>query len=594
MGRYLIVSRRTDSPDAARRSAELQNRAQAEGFSVQPLSRMAWIATAGPRPPKAVIAGNWVLVGDVLNRRNRVLDPHTDVEPFSYEKKLLARFWGRFAGVRLMGSGVVDAAIREPSGALECITWQDPDLIYVASEFPAWLVQSLSPPWRINFTRVGQALRDPSRVWGELLLDGPCAVLPGTVLTLPAETTPTPLWRPVQFAQRTSFHRLDIEQSASLLAEVIDETVSGYASLASRLACEISGGLDSSVVAASVIRSGRDKVRIWLNAYGEDPGSDERPYVRDLAVKLGIVPVTVPRAKGVITEDGLRRISQGLRPGLNALDWSHDDDWAARFTSLDIEAVMTGKGGDSVTIQAVTSDVFTEQFRAAGWRSILSPDLPRIARLNERSIWSLIGEAWRPALANSRTASSQTFAAPEGDANADLHPWLEGMADIGPAKAYQVAGIVNGVSFSAPSGQTAVVDLFHPLLAQPVVEACLSLSASQLTYGARDRGLVRRAFADRLPASILERRSKGDMTAFYGRMIAANLAVLRPWLLDGRLAAEGLIDRDEVAPRLSADSLIWKGGYSEIMVAAAMEGWVRTWEARLSSPPRGSASSPTS
>jgi hypothetical protein len=115
----------------------------------------------------------------------------------------------------------------------------------------------------------------------------------------------------------------------------------------------------------------------------------------------------------------------------------------------------------------------------------------------------------------------------------------------------------------------------------PVVETCLSLPPAQLFRGPRDRGLARMAFRERLPASILDRQTKGEMSAIYGRHIADNLSILRPWLLNGRLAAEGIIDRRLADTVLSHEHLIWQGTYADIMTAAAIEGWVRVWEARL-------------
>ena len=128
---------------------------------------------------------------------------------------------------------------------------------------------------------------------------------------------------------------------------------------------------------------------------------------------------------------------------------------------------------------------------------------------------------------------------------------------------------------------TETIDVRHPLCAQPVIEACLAIPTPILTLGARDRGLARQAFRDRLPAEIVERRSKGDMTQIYGRMLLENLNVLRPWLMEGRLAALGIIDRRAVDKQLTRERFLWRGRYSAIMVAAAFEGWVRAWDARL-------------
>lgn len=94
----------------------------------------------------------------------------------------------------------------------------------------------------------------------------------------------------------------------------------------------------------------------------------------------------------------------------------------------------------------------------------------------------------------------------------------------------------------SPSPSDDAVEALAPLLSQPVVETCLAVPAWTLA-GDRDRSLARLAFADRLPDRIRLRRSKGHMTSVYGRMLAAGLPRLRPWLLDGVLAQQGLIDR---------------------------------------------------
>ena len=274
-------------------------------------------------------------------------------------------------------------------------------------------------------------------------------------------------------------------------------------------------------------------------------------------------------------------LGQGLRPGFNGLDAPNDVLLGRLWAEAGASSVMTGKGGDAVFVQAATSEVFSDIWRHHGWRSVFSPALPALARWNGGSVWSLIAEARR----SHRTRTPPSDRTPSFIAPAPApppHPWLAAGDDLGPAKLYQIAGVLNGVTFSGASPQTAVVDLLHPLLAQPVVEACLSLSAPRLTLGRRDRALARLAFRDRLPAEIADRRSKGEMTAYYGRRIAASLDVLKPWLLDGRLAAQGLIDRAVAEAALDEETLIWRGGFAEIMIAAALEAWVREWERRLS------------
>lgn len=554
-------------------------------MAVTDLSPDIWLATCGPRAPKTLIVGPWILIGDVFDRENVRLPADGPDDPYGYERKLMARLWGRFVGLRPGSADRADALLRDPSGALECIVWEQDGMTFVASAIPAWLIDNRRPAWRIDFGKVDEALRDPLLISGHLLLDGPIGILPGTVQPLPLTQAAVTVWQPSEFADLSLQKPPTPEEAAGRLRRAIDESVRGLGGKSDTVACEISGGLDSSIVAASLATGRAGPVRIWLNAFGDTKEADERLFVEALARTLDIQPTMVPHAKGHLTEALLEQISTGPRPGLNALDIHHDLDWARRLTEAGADTVLTGKGGDSILLQSATPDVFTDAWLARGWPALLDPDTRRLARTTERSIWSLWGMARRyPVRALDTAPRSHALLAPPRRSIRVRHPWLAEIARFGPSKAFQLAGVVDSVSRHGATALTQTIDVRHPLCAQPVIEACLALPAHLLTLGGRDRGLARQAFRDRLPAMIIERRSKGDMTRIYGRMIFDNLNVLRPWLLEGRLADEGILDRLATDVALTREGLMWRGHYAEIMAAVAFEGWVRVWERRLSKP----------
>ena len=109
MGSYLMVSRGRD-PAATAVSEHLRQLARSHGLAV-----------GGPRPPSTLAVGPWTLIGDVFNRVSPDLPVTCDDDPHAYERKLLARFWGRFIGARCSGDGAVSHLLRDPSGALPCI-----------------------------------------------------------------------------------------------------------------------------------------------------------------------------------------------------------------------------------------------------------------------------------------------------------------------------------------------------------------------------------------------------------------------------------------------------------------------------------------
>ncbi|MFX7785012.1 hypothetical protein ABTJ92_22580, partial [Acinetobacter baumannii] len=74
-----------------------------------------------------------------------------------------------------------------------------------------------------------------------------------------------------------------------------------------------------------------------------------------------------------------------------------------------------------------------------------------------------------------------------------------------------------------------------------------------MTQGKRDRAMVRNAYHERLPEILLDRRSKGSLTPFFGRMLASSVPFLRDYLLDGVLVQHHILDRDRTAATLDAD-----------------------------------------
>lgn len=580
MGDYLLICTLSDGPEGQALSAELSLLARRSGLDVCEIGPGAWVAVGGPHPPKVTKVSNWTLIGDVLNRRSPRLPACAPDDPWGYERKLTARFWGRFAGIQFGPHNRPLALLRDPSGAMECIAWTQGGLLLVASAAFDWLLRRLQPAWRISLDRLEQALRNPLTGSGPLLIKGPVALSPGTVQPLPLELPPVEIWTPGRIARQSLGAWPSAEEASEHLRTAVDEAVTGLAALSGPVAAEVSGGLDSAIVAASLTRNGVG-ARLWLNAYGSTPESDERHYVRCLGAKLGIDPVSVPHARAPMTEAGFDAASKDFRPGLNALDRAHNLDWAQRLNEAGAGSLMTGRGGDTILLQNATVDVFVDRWRARGWRALLSKDARELAAANEASLWTFVGEARRRDRAQHPLPRRGLSILRPSSARLTRHPWLKDWDDFGPAKALQIAGLVDSVSRHHPSALTGAVDVRNPLCAQPVIEACLALPAPVLTCGGRERGLARRAFQDRLPLEIVERRSKGDMTKAYGRLVHDNLPFLRAWLVQGRLVDLGLVDPAEADRALTRESLLWHGGYSSIIVLAAFEGWVRRWEDRL-------------
>lgn len=202
------------------------------------------------------------------------------------------------------------------------------------------------------------------------------------------------------------------------------------------------------------------------------------------------------------------------------------------------------------------------------WRGLTSPYLPQLAAWTRTSVWRTLAVALNP------------HAAWPSESTVADHGWMQGAAGLPPGKRCHIALLAQKLTVHIENQRSRWAEVIHPLLAQPMVEHCLAISTPDLTVGGRDRGLARLAFADRLPPAILARREKGEFATYYGRAVAEGLGFLRPYLLEGRLAAQGLLDRARFETLLTPEALIWRGESFPIMAAVTVEAWLRVWTAK--------------
>lgn len=540
--------------------------AQANGYETHALSDTLSSAFAGRRPSVQSL-GDWLVFGDI----HPAPGVAPMVEPGLRPEAIMKRWWGRYVGVRVHEDGRLKTVLRDPSGALDALVVDGPMGTLVASNPPEWSIRATGAVVRIDAGQVHRLLHASHRAWDISLFEGVISIPAGAALHLDETHRLEQIWRPRPFVmdQRRTGDDLDAQ-----VRKTVDHVVDIMAAGSGRVVAELSGGLDSAIVAASLKHS-RHPVRAWLNSYGADREGDERVFAQAMAETLGVKLDFLERPDGQMTQTDLEDLSVGVRPGFNAMDPLNDAVAADRLRQLGADRVLTGKGGDAVWLQAFGADVFTEVRRRQGWRAIFSKTLVDAARWDGRSTWSVF--AGRPV--DSEQDLSASILSNLGEP-ASPHPWLADTYDLGPAKRFQILGLADGPCFSTPSRQAAVADLVHPFLSQPVMELCLSIPADVLAPD-RDRSLARRVFSDRLTPTIATRRSKGDLTAYYGRMIGRSLDVLRPWILDGALSQAGLIKRDRADEMLTEEHLIWRGGYREIMLVAAVESWWRHWRSRL-------------
>lgn len=519
--------------------------------------------SAGRLPVVGGLDGHGVMLGELFDAEGRRLaEPEQALHASrrldgEAAQGVVSTYWGRYVLIRRVSGGT--AILRDPSGALDAVAWRRNGVTLVATDAgaipPDWLPEDAGLDW----PRIAEMAARPGEFRHRLGLTGFTPVAAGALLTVgPGGEASVQIWRPAEIYRKAR------SRPVPGLRGVVERTVRALAGERTWVA-ELSGGLDSAIVALALSSAQRGRISQWVNHYVDQPEGDERGWARMVLATDGLALTEVHRMGLSLDAARLEVSAGGFRPAINDIDPDYNDDIARRIEETGAWGSLTGQGGDAVFFQMASPLVAFDEVLERSWR--LRPfAIHRLGRWMRQSVWA---GTWL-----------RTWRDHRRDRAGWDHPWLDDLRGVPPAKALQIATLAFCQTFQGPAGRSRSGPCVNPLLSQPVLEAGLACSAVDLTWGGRDRAAVRAAFADLLPSAILNRRSKGELGAYYGQAVADRLPFLRDYLLGGALAEAGLIDPGLDA-RISRESLLWRGGYSELLSLALTEAWVRRWRSIL-------------
>ena len=136
----------------------------------------------------------------------------------------------------------------------------------------------------------------------------------------------------------------------------------------------------------------------------------------------------------------------------------------------------------------------------------------------------------------------------------------------------------------ARHGQTG---LLGALVRNPlIISTALALAANLLGLripswlwieNGRDRAVARTAYSGFLPASVLDRRTKGGLDSYAIAMLARNRTALQPFLLEGHVSRSGLLDRQRLEAALARQPRRGDADTYLLFPLIDTEAWVRAW-----------------
>lgn len=346
--------------------------------------------------------------------------------------------------------------------------------------------------------------------------------------------------------------RLSSAEAQERYRELLTLAIRDRARGAGRIGTELSGGLDSSTVAALAAPLVSHRPGEGLRSYSlVFPGleCDETPYIREVAEYCGLTPTLVPAATP--PPDFWRHeqaTTRDLPLAPNLVAWRSIRS-AARDDGL--STMLTGMGGDQgfdSTSMAVVGPLLGLRFREAGQAArTLYPDLSAGLRLTQ---------SLRPALANRvRTHFpgfrpqpapewiDSRFARETGLHDRHRHPPAPPSSARDERLGLYRSGWESYV-FEANSlfGLMTGLASSHPFYDARVIAFALALEERHRWANRQGRAIQRRSMIGRLPGAVVERRSKaefshlfveelrraGGRSAFDGLLIARECGWVQP------------------------------------------------------------------
>jgi asparagine synthase (glutamine-hydrolysing) len=516
------------------------------------------------------------LIGHVFSHNGRPLMDDSELLDTSSRRKLahhvLDKYWGEYLLIQEPADDTGATMImRDPSGGVGCVySLRDG---FATSDISIATRAGLYTK-RVDWKSIHGTLLYPQLKTGRTGLAGLQELLPGCRLHIRDQAATTEqTWSPWDFVSPPRRH-VDRHEAQADVRRAVSSTVKRWAETDESLLLELSGGLDSSIVAACLLEA---NARVaCCNLVTPVPGADERRYARLMSdllrTELHAATLGFENARFDFPPP-----PHAFAPSTWFLQHASDELNESIGRKVGAKSFFSGGGGDTVfgytRTAAPAADAFKEVGMVAGIKAIHD-----LAELHQCTFWKAGRLTLRKlALAPKppRSADRSFVAKSPIEEAAASHPWFAAPDDALAGDRERIFDLAGTQVFRDGVSRGGTRQLRMPLLSQPVVEACLKVPSWVWITGGRNRALARDAFADILPPAVLYRRSKGTFVNYSGAVFRRNKNQLRDYLLAGELEGHGLLDADGVQRFFDRDLAARDESFMRIFDLCAVENWVR-------------------
>ncbi|WP_395396470.1 asparagine synthase-related protein (plasmid) [Novosphingobium sp. BL-8A] len=489
--------------------------------------------------------------------------------------RLFEAFWGAYVAILCTPNGT--SLVRAPFGRLPCLFRRTGHGAIAASDID--LIRSASgAPFTLDFEEIARQLVLGDVRLATTSLAGIEELRGGSRLLIePAGIRLEDIWSPWSFpVARRSID--DAEDAARRLRHLCTVSVTTQTSELSNPLLMLSGGLDSSILAASLAAAGRDFS--CLNIRTRDHAGDESDFARRVArhVDRRLEERAAEGTEYDFAHLGATRTPRAVARGYQQLVFETAANVAGE---IGCDGIVDGGGGDNVFCSlrsaAFAADCLLDPGGIHRFRQVRD-DIAELAGASRWRVgWKARRRSWQ-GVRPYRMPSDTRLLTPDAQALASkvaIHPWLPPPEFALPGRGAHIAILIAAQGYAEDGPHGTKLNCIAPLVCQPLIELCLAIPSWHWFARGNNRAAARMAFETLLPQEIVWRRGKGNPESFLFALLERNRGTMTEHLLDGILASAGVIDTNALAKALRDNERLTGTTYGRILQLVDAESWAR-------------------
>lgn len=531
---------------------------------------------ASEQTPVLVSPHRRVLIGHLFDRNGRLVDDGSILPEHEsdsrFMQQLLRDYWGEYVVISLIGA--CQTLFREPSGGMPAVYAWGEESAFLTSDISLAVKLGLYKR-KIDWSYISNFLAFPNLKTATTALEDVRELLPGCSVQLRSNRPAARVeWSPWDFVARHKRFAIPGD-AADATCSTVQSVVKTWAHVDRDILLELSGGLDSSIVAACL--QGTDARVHCCTLTTEVSGVDERRYAelmaRQLDTELDLCALELEQARFDFLPP-----PQAVVPGMAPLQYAVDATMSAAGNSHAAASHFTGGGGDTVFCYLGTAAPAVDAIRERGVVAGLDA-IRHLSLLHNCTFWKAARFTAKKLLRRPKLpcAADMSFlpASLSPRFPVDAHPWMKQPTGAFSGDRERIADLVGTMAFRASSPRRPETWLRMPLLSQPVLETCLRTPSWMAIAGGRNRAVARAAFADLLPPEVLNRRSKGTFVNYSGAAYQRSKADLRHFLLSGVLRERHLVDAGALERFFDRELPPRDTSFMRLFELSMIENWLR-------------------